>query len=109
VETAQESTAVNQQSPTDAFRDYLDENYAVDMARAPYTASYRGIKTHHDKCNSVAETHLEETRRISETRLLQLGSFDRKAMDESSGLSWDIYRTSLQRLIAELEVWPEAS
>ena len=31
------------------FRTFLDENYAVDMARYPSTASYRGIKTNHDK------------------------------------------------------------
>lgn len=100
---AQGSTVVSEQSTEEMFREFLDENYAVDMARAPYTASYRGIKTNHDKWNSVAEAHLEETRKIKETRLLQLGIFDRQLMDDSSGLSWDLYRSQLQRLIASDE------
>ncbi len=99
----QDSTAVNEQSTAEMFREYLDENYAVDMARAPYTASYRGIKTNHDQWNSVAEAHLEETRQINETRLLQLGIFDQKLMDDSSSLSWEIYRAQLQRQIASDE------
>lgn len=79
------------------FRQFLDENYAVDMARYPYTASYRGIKTNHDQWNSVAESFLDETRTINETRLQQLADFDRDAMDDSLALSHDLYRISLQR------------
>ncbi len=94
---------VNEQSTAEAFREFLDENYAVDMARAPSSASYRGIKTNHDKWNSDAEVDLEETRRIKEARLLQLGIFDKELMDEASGLSWDLYRASLQRSIASDE------
>jgi uncharacterized protein (DUF885 family) len=85
------------------FREFLDENYAVDMARAPFTASYRGIKTNHDKWNSYAEADLEETRRINEARLLQLAIFDKELMDEPSSLSWDLYRVNLQRSIASDE------
>ncbi len=95
--------AAQEQSTAEAFRAYLAGNYAVDMARAPYTASYRGIKTNHDQWNSVAEVHLEETRRINDTRLLQLGEFDPKTLDESAGVSWAIYRAELQRRIASDE------
>ena len=79
------------------FRNFLDENYAVDMARYPYTASYRGIKTNHDQWNSVAESFLDETRGINETRLQQLAGFDRDALGDSLALSHDLYRVSLQR------------
>jgi len=79
------------------FRQFLDENYAVDMARYPYTASYRGIKTNHDQWNPVAESFLDETRVINEARLQQLADFDRDAMDDSLALSHDLYLTSLQR------------
>ena len=79
------------------FRNFLDENYAVDMARYPYTASYRGIKTNHDQWNSVAESFLDETRGINETRLQQLAGFDRAALGDSLALSHDLYRVSLQR------------
>jgi len=102
-EPAQSSTAVSELSTAEMFREFLDGNYALDMDRAPYTASYRGIKTQHDKWNSVAEAHLEETRKIKEMRLLQLGIFDKKLMDDSSGLSWDLYRSQLQRSIASDE------
>ncbi|MBE9540329.1 MAG: DUF885 domain-containing protein [Proteobacteria bacterium] len=102
-EAVQETTAVNEQTTTEMFREFLDENYALDMDRAPFTASYRGIKTQHDKWNSAAEAHLEETRQINEMRLLQLAIFDKKQMDKSSGLSWDLYRAQLQRSIASDE------
>ena len=82
------------------FRYFLDENYAVDMARYPYTASYRGIKTNHDQWNSVAESFLDEARTINETRLQQLADFDRNAMDDSLALSHDLYRISLQRRLS---------
>ena len=80
-----------------SFRNFLAENYAVDMARYPYTASYRGIKTNHDQWNSVAESFLDETRAINETRLQQLADFNRDALDNSLALSHDLYRASLQR------------
>ncbi len=102
-EAVQESIAVNEQTTAEMFREFLDENYALDMDRNPYTASYRGIKTNHDKWNSDAEVDLEETRRINETRLLQLGIFDKELMGKASGLSWDLYRASLQRSIASDE------
>ena len=51
---ATEAPAVEAAAGADAFRQFLAENYSVDMARYPYTASYRGIKTNHDQWNSVA-------------------------------------------------------
>lgn len=98
-----ESAAANSEAVTAAFRAFLDENYTQDMARAPFTASYRGIKTQHDQWNSVAESHLEETRSINEARLLKLAEFDRSALDPSARLSWDLYRLGLQRSIASDE------
>jgi uncharacterized protein (DUF885 family) len=102
-EPGQNPVLVDEQTTAEMFREFLDGNYELDMAMAPYTASYRGIKTNHDKWNSVAEAHLEEIRQINEMRLLQLGIFDPKLMDESSELSWEIYRANLQRLIASDE------
>ena len=102
-QSTEEATAVSEQSTEEVFREFLDENYAVDMDRAPFTASYRGIKTQHDQWNSVAEAHLDETRKINEARLLLLATFDKEQMDEPSGLSWDLYRSQLQRSIASDE------
>jgi uncharacterized protein (DUF885 family) len=82
------------------FRAFLAENYAVDMARMPYTASYRGIKTNHDQWNSAAEANLDETRAINNARLEQLAQFDKALLDESLQLSYDLYQSELQRLNA---------
>ncbi len=84
----------------DEFRQFLAENYSVDMARYPYTASYRGIKTNHDQWNSVAESFLDETRTINETRLQQLAGFDRDSLGDQLALSYDLYQLSLQRRLA---------
>ena len=85
------------------FRAFLDENYAVDMARSPYTASYRGIKTNHDKWNSVSEAFQQETREILEARLAQLVGFDRELLGDSDRLSWDLYKLDLERRLASDE------
>jgi uncharacterized protein (DUF885 family) len=86
-----------------SFREFLDENYAVDMARTPYTASNRGIRAKDDQWNSVAESHQEETRAINEARLIQLKQFDREALDARDRLFWDLYHSTLTRLIASDE------
>ncbi|WP_235898695.1 DUF885 domain-containing protein [Parahaliea maris] len=83
-----------------AFRAFLDENYAVDMARHPYTASYRGIKTNNDKWNPASEAYYEEDRGILEARLEQIAQFDRAALPPSEQLSYDLYKLDLQRQIA---------
>lgn len=83
-----------------AFRTYLDENYAVDMARLPYTASFRGIKTNHDQWNPISDTFLDETRAINEARLQQLAHFDRAALPLEAQLSYDLYKLELDRLLA---------
>jgi uncharacterized protein (DUF885 family) len=72
----------------------------VDMARAPFTASYRGIKTHHDQWDSVTEAHQQETRRLLEQRLAQLEDFPRERLAESVRLSRDLYQSELERRLA---------
>lgn len=94
---------INERSSSELFREYLDENYAVDMARAPYTASYRGIKAQHDQWDSVAEAHVEETRLINEARLLQMNDYDLQALDEVNRHSWNVYQTDLRRQLASDE------
>lgn len=96
-------SATQQSEVTAAFRAFLEENYAVDMARAPYTASYRGIKTNNDQWDSDAEAHQQETRTILEARLEQMSQFDRAALPEADRLSYDIYKLDLERQIASDE------
>ena len=88
---------------TEAFYQYLADNYAVDMEREPFTASYRGIKTWHDQWNSQAESHLEEDRRILDERLRQLDNYPRESLEPAARLSRDLYQTELERLIASDE------
>jgi len=95
--------AADQSQVAEAFRTFLDENYAVDMARAPLTASYRGIKTNNDKWDSEAEKSLQETRIILEERLKDLEQFDRSALSEADQLSYDLYKLDMERQIASDE------
>jgi uncharacterized protein (DUF885 family) len=90
-----QATEINQ-----AFRRFLADNYAVDMARAPYTASYRGIKTWQDRWNPVTEVHLQESRELNEARLRTLRDFDPARLGESERLSWLIYKATLERALA---------
>ena len=92
--------AVPKAAETAAFRTYLEENYAVDMARLPYTASYRGIKTNHDQWDPVSEEFLDEALAINEARLQQLADFDRAALSPAEQISYDLYKLDLERRIA---------
>ncbi|MFV0277820.1 MAG: DUF885 domain-containing protein [Parahaliea sp.] len=82
-----------------AFRELLRENYAVDMARYPFTASYRGIRTYNGQWNSDAESFYDESRDILEARLSQLRQFDRAVLAPAERLSYDIYTLDLERRI----------
>lgn len=93
------------ESPVDAavtttFRTFLEENYAVDMARFPLSASYRGIKTNQDQWDPVDEDFQQETREILEARLAQLQEIDRGALSRQDQLSWDLYKLDLERQLA---------
>lgn len=94
---------IKERSSSELFREFLDENYAVDMARAPYTASYRGIKTYHDQWDSAAEAHLQDTREINEARLQQMNDYDPQAMNAANRLSWNVYQADLRRRLASDE------
>jgi len=83
-----------------AFRAFLDEAYAEDMARYPLTATYRGIKTGNDRWNPVSEAFQDETRSIRERRLARLQTFDRDALPADEQLSWDLYKLNLERRLA---------
>ncbi len=94
------SAAATDTAVATAFRTFLEENYAVDMARMPYTASKRGIKLNHDQWDPVTEEFQQETREINEARLQQLAQIDRAALPPAGQLSYDLYRLDLERQIA---------
>ncbi|MEH6519118.1 MAG: DUF885 domain-containing protein [Halioglobus sp.] len=96
-ETESAAVPALQQTAADEFRVFLDESYAVDMVRYPYTASYRGDKSQYDKWNSAAESFLQETREINEARLAQLAAFDPQNLEGSIALSRELYQLNLER------------
>ena len=73
-----------------ALRSFFDENYSVDMARYPTTASYRGIKTNQGQWNNYSVAFMDESRTIDEARLAQLQSFDRSTLSDAEALSYDL-------------------
>ncbi len=85
------------------FATFLAENYKVDMARFPMSASYRGLKTNPGKWNPASEAFREETRAINDSRLTQLMEIDRASLPAPQQLSWDLYQSDLQRTIASDE------
>ncbi len=95
-----DSAVATDTAVTAAFHTFLEENYAVDMARNPYTASKRGIKLNHDQWDPVTEEFQQETRAINEARLQQLAQIDRAALSPADQLSYDLYRLDLRRQIA---------
>ncbi|WP_229802503.1 DUF885 domain-containing protein [Halioglobus pacificus] len=101
-ETAPVTTAVPAETPdvATAFRTFLDENWAADLVRFPTFASYVGDKTNQDKWNTVSEAFQQESREISEARLAAVADYDRSQLDDSLGLSWDLYKLDIERQLA---------
>ncbi len=93
----EESVAVNPAENQQAFRNFLEENYAVDMARYPLTASYRGIKTNNGEWDPMSEASQQENHKILQARLAQIAEFDREALPPADRLSYDIYKLDLER------------
>jgi uncharacterized protein (DUF885 family) len=100
LEALEPPAALTTGSESKQFRAFLDENYAVDMARHPATASYRGIKTNHDQWNSMAEPFQQESYDIVEARLQQIKGFDREALEGGLQLSYDLYQLNMQRQLS---------
>ncbi|MEM6583469.1 MAG: DUF885 domain-containing protein [Pseudomonadota bacterium] len=81
---------------SEAFRRFLADGYAVDMSRAPMTASKRGDRRNQDRWNSYAESFQDESRSINKQRLAQLAQFDRQALSAADQLAYDIYSEVLK-------------
>lgn len=88
-----ESASTEQQRLEAFFQASFDE----DLARAPFSASYLGVKDNHDKWNSVSEGFKTETRQLAETRLSASQNFDRNALSPDRQLSLDLYQRGIER------------
>ncbi len=96
-EKAQTAQEVAEAAPS--FREFLDNNYAVDMELQPQTATRRGILDHNDRWNSYSEAYRDQRRATWEQRLDALGDFEAEDLSDAEALSWQLYRLDLQRSI----------
>jgi len=76
---------------------FFQASFDEDLARAPFSASYLGVKDNHDKWNSVSEAFKSETRQLAETRLSLSQTFDREALSPERQLSLDLYQRGIER------------
>ncbi len=83
-----------------SFQAFLAASYQQDMERFPFTASYRGVETNPGKWNSVSVAHEAETRRIRTQRLETLLAFEKSALSPAEQISWELYRSDLERRLA---------
>lgn len=97
---SQPKAAVSPAATASEFRQYLDAQYAIDMAQFPATATRRGILDNNDKWNRYAEAFRDQRRALWERRLTELEQFDPATLSESEALSWELYRLDLERSIA---------
>ncbi len=83
-----------------AFREFLDANYAVDMAQHPRTASRRGIRDNNREWNPYSQAFMDKQRQQWEERLDTLSQFDPATLAANEAMSWQLYQQELKRNIA---------
>ncbi len=97
------ATAVTAPDEPSAFRQFLDANYAVDMAQKPRTASRRGLRDNNREWDPYSETFFDTQRQQWEERLAALPQFDQATLDAGEAISWQLYEQELKRSIASDE------
>lgn len=82
------------------FRQFLDKNYAEDMRLFPATASRRGYHDNDRAWNPMGEPFKDEYRALQEQRLRELAQFDRRGLNTTEVLSWQLFEQTLVRGLA---------
>ncbi len=86
-----------------AFRQFLDANYAIDMAQKPRTASRRGLRDNNREWDPYSEAFYDTQRQQWEERLATLSRFDPASLDDGEAISLQLYEQELKRNIASDE------
>lgn len=100
-----EPTAQVQQQETESERltAYFKQSFEEDLKRSPMYQSYLGMKWNYGEWDDVSEAAAEENAKIMATRLQDVAQFDLTKLTDQDKSSLEIYKTDLQRQIANDE------
>lgn len=90
-------------NPSTAFRQFLADNFAQDMAQKPRTATRRGYYDNNREWNPYSEAFHDLQRQQWEARLAALADYDPALLPRADALSWQLYSLELERNIASDE------
>jgi uncharacterized protein (DUF885 family) len=82
---------------------FFDETFMRDVMRSPVYQSYMGIKLDYDKWDDSSEVRILENLELTKKDLAALQQFNYDALDETTKVSYDLLKQSLENTIADFK------
>jgi uncharacterized protein (DUF885 family) len=82
---------------------FFDETFMRDVMRSPVYQSYMGIKQDYDKWDDSSEERTLENLELTKKDLAALQQFNYDALDETTKVSYDLLKQSLENTIADFK------
>jgi uncharacterized protein (DUF885 family) len=82
---------------------FFDETFMRDVMRSPVYQSYMGIKQDYDKWDDSSEERILENLELTKKDLAALQQFNYDALDETTKVSYDLLKQSLENTIADFK------
>lgn len=82
---------------------FFDETFMRDVMRSPVYQSYMGIKQDYDKWDDISEERILENLELTKKDLAALQQFNYDALDETTKVSYDLLKQSLENTIADFK------
>lgn len=91
------------QSESERLNAFFERTFEEDLKRSPEFQSRLGKKWNYGEWNDLSEEHKEQTIAIKKNRLEELDSFNPETLTEQEKLSLRLYRTGIERELANDE------
>ncbi|MDQ1403328.1 MAG: hypothetical protein QOG03_1644 [Actinomycetota bacterium] len=90
---------------SDALHDLFDRTFERDLEERPELATYLGRPGNHDRWSDLGTDAIERRRQVPGQVLKELAAIDRRQLDETDGLSYDLFEW-IQRDHQEAAAFP---
>ena len=97
----QQSTAA--QSESEKLTQFFADTFEADVKQSPMWQSYLGLKWDYDKWDEISEARADQRIEELNKRLVTANAFDQSQLTDSERLSLEIFKSSIQRDLANDE------
>ncbi|MBY0384788.1 DUF885 family protein, partial [bacterium] len=91
------------QNESDRLNDFFEAEFEKNLALYPEVYTYLGIKKKYDQLNNYTEAFALENHEDNKKTLIELQKFNVAELNESSKLSYQLFKKKLEDEIADFE------